>query len=240
METAEQLLLNVRPREYIRLSDFTGAAFAPVLAALEGVLAQEQARCYLWSGPESGRRELLTALCGEAEVRGLSSVLLPLSEVLSFPPEMLQGLEQTDLLVLDRIEAVAGNAEWEEGLFHLYNRLQESQTRLVLGAAAPVRELGIRLPDLVSRWQQASVYGLPLPDDAIRSQLLQAGVTRRGLVLEPEVERYLVERGPRPLGAFLDCLERLDRLSLRDQRRLTIPFVREVLTGLRADKALIS
>lgn len=229
MAKAEQLILNLRPRADVRLGDFAGEALGPLLAACEGVLEAGRARCYLWGAEGSGRRELLGALCGEADVRGLSAVLLPLGELKDSSPELLQGLEHMDLLALDELDAVAGQGEWEEALFHLYNRVQAGNGRLVLGATVPVPELGIRLPDLVSRLRQAPAYALPLPDDGIRQQVMEATAERRGLILEAEVGRYLLDRGPRPLGEFMDCLERLDRLSLRDQRRLTVPFVREVL-----------
>jgi DnaA family protein len=233
MTSAEQLLLNVRPRADLRLEDFAGAAFGHVLAACATLLAGPAAPCFISGEDACGRNALLTALCAEADRRGLRAMLLPLPELLDMGPELLAGLEGTDLLILDGLEALAGLRAWEEALFHLYNRaLATPASRLLFAARLPVRGLDIGLPDLRSRLQQATAYALPVPDDAIRQQLLSAGAQRRGLVLLPEVERFLLERGPRSLETFINCLEQLDRLSLRDQRRLTVPFVRDVLSGL--------
>jgi len=233
MTSAEQLLLNVRPRADLRLEDFAGPAFGHVLAACNALLAGPAAPCYIGGEEAGGRGALLTALCAEADRRGLRAILLPLPELLSLGPELLAGLEGTDLLILDGLEALAGQRDWEEALFHLYNRaLATPASRLVFAASLPLRSLAIGLPDLRSRLHQATAYMLPAPDDAIRQQLLVAGAGRRGLVLQPDVERFLLERGPRSLEAFIHCLEQLDRLSLREQRRLTVPFVREVLGRL--------
>jgi DnaA family protein len=43
------------------------------------------------------------------------------------------------------------------------------------------------------------------------------------------VARYILHRGPRRLDELFIILETLDRASLIAQRRLTIPFVKQVL-----------
>ena len=67
----------------------------------------------------------------------------------------------------------------------------------------------------------------------IKSFLLLDGLTRlaaeRGLVLQSEIGRYLLNRCPRDMKHLQILLDELDRASLVAQRRLTIPFVKEVL-----------
>lgn len=160
---------------------------------------------------------------------GLQAVLVPLADVVRESPELLSGLEVADLVALDDVQAVAGRGDWEEALFHLFNRCRAVGNRVVLSAEGAPASLGIRLPDLVSRLSQAPAWGLGVPDDASREALIVAAASRRGWVLEPEVLRYLVVRSPREPGALLACLEFLDSRSLQEGRRLTIPFVRECL-----------
>ncbi len=54
---------------------------------------------------------------------------------------------------------------------------------------------------------------------------------RRGLELPTEVARYLLARCPRDPRALVALVERLDRDSLAEQRRLSIPFVRRRLAA---------
>lgn len=228
----EQLLLShVRARPDARLTDFAGEAYASVVAAGRALLAASSGLMYVHGRPGSGRSHLLVALCAEAEAVGLQAVLLPLSELVAEAPEVLAGLEGADLVALDDVHAVAGNSDWEEALFHLFNRCRLTGNRMVLSAEGPPATLGIRLPDLVSRLSQAPAWSLGVPDDASREALILAAASRRGWVLEPEVLRYLVVRCPREPGPLLACLESLDRRSLQEGRRLTIPFVRECLEG---------
>ena len=229
MPAAEQLLLNLHPRPDARLSDFEAPAYADVLAALAGVLEVPGSLLYLWGGPGSGRSHLLAALCAEAQQRGLEPLLLPLAELVHEPEALLYGLEERGLIACDDVDALAGCAAWEEALFHLFNRARMTGCRLVFAAGALPADTGLRLPDLVSRLAQAPAWSLVLPDDASRQALVQAAAARRGLQLEPDVVRYLVLRAPREPGRLLGLLERLDKGAMAAGRRLTIPFVRQVL-----------
>lgn len=233
MPATEQLLLNLRPRVDARLSDFAAPAYTGVLAAARHLLDAPGNLLYLHGERGYGRSHLLAGLCAEAESRGLRAILLPLSELHDENPAMLDGLETQDLIACDDLEAIAGMAEWEEGLFHLFNRARLVGCRLVFSAAAAPGHCGLRLPDLVSRLALAQVWALGLPDDDSRLALVEAAARRRGLIMEPEVLRYLVLRGPREPGRLLALLESLDKGSLVAGRRLTIPFVRQTLENTR-------
>lgn len=229
MHAAEQLLLNLRPRLDAYLSDFDAPAYAGVLAAVGQLLDAPASLLYLHGEPGHGRSHLLAALCAEAERRGMSAVLLPLSELCHEDPALLSGLEAQDLIACDDIDAIAGNVEWEEALFHLFNRARMSQCRQVFSALRVPGQSGIGLPDLVSRLAQAPAWALGLPDDASRLAVVEASAQRRGLIMEAEVLRYLVLRAPREPGRLLALLELLDKNSLVAGRRLTIPFIRQTL-----------
>lgn len=234
MLAVEQLLLNLRPRPDARLSDFAAPAWAGLLAAVDGFLVAPGGLLFVLGERGQGRSHLLAALCGEAERRGMSAVLLPLAELGGEDPGLLQGLEAQDLVACDDLEQVAGDPAWEEALFHLFNRARASGCRLLFSAAHGPGSCGFRLPDLVSRLAQAPRWVLALPDDASRQALIEAAARRRDLELEPDVVRYLLSRGPREPGRLLGLLADLDRYSLMAGRRLTIPFVRQVLESAPA------
>lgn len=230
MRLSEQLLLScVRPRPDARLSDFAGDSYAALIAFARDLLGQPGHRLYVQGTSGCGRSHFLAALCAEAEASGLSAVLLPLGELSQSSPEVLEGLETQALLAFDDVQAIAGNAAWEEAMFHLFNRCLVTGARLVFAGEATPSGLGMCLPDLVSRLSLAPVWRLGLPDDASREALIRAAAIRRGLILEADVLRYLVTRAPREPGRLLACLEHLDHQSLQAGRRLTIPFVRSLL-----------
>lgn len=229
MPATEQLLLNLRPRPDARLLDFAAPAYAALLVTAQELLATPGGLLYVQGEAGQGRSHLLAALCAEAEQQGLSAVLLPLTELGKEDSALLAGLEGQGLITLDDVQAVAGNTAWEEALFHLFNRARAAGSRLVFSSPLAPSLCGFKLPDLVSRLALAPAWRLPLLDDDSRQALLEAAARRRDLVMEPDVIRYLLLRGPREPGRMLALLASLDRHSLLAGRRLTIPFVRQVL-----------
>ena len=53
----------------------------------------------------------------------------------------------------------------------------------------------------------------------------------RGLELPPETGRYLLNHYRRDMASLCALLDELDLASLAAQRRLTIPFVKGILSG---------
>ena len=142
---------------------------------------------------------------------------------------MLDNLEQFELVCLDDLDAVAGRADWEEALFHLFNRLRDSGRRLLLAASASPRELPVQLADLQSRLTLALVFQLQSLSDEDKLRALQLRASRRGLHLGDDVGRFILTRGERSMSSLFELLERLDQASLQAQRKLTIPFLKETL-----------
>ncbi len=222
---SEQLLLPLQSAPRLRLANLPAATFSEVRAALQQCRQGTMDQLYIWGEAGSGRSLLLQSFCAEVS----DAILLPMRQVVFMPPEMLEGLESNAFVVLDDIDALAGWPAWEEALFNLYNRLRASGGRLLVSASVAPQALAIELPDLCSRLASMAVYRLPAPDDSLRAQFLQQAVEQRAWTLEPEVGRYLLERGPRRLGSFLQLIERVDAAALREHRALTVPLVRSVL-----------
>ncbi len=228
-----QLPLGVRLRDDATFANYYPGANAAALGYVERLCEADagwtESLMYLWGSDGVGRTHLLQAACLRFEQRGESAVYLPLAEVVQLGPELLDNLEQCELVCLDDLDAVAGNAVWEEALFHLFNRLRDSGRRLLLAAGASPRELLVQLPDLKSRLTLALVFQLQTLSDEDKLRALQLRASRRGLHLTDEVGRFILTRGTRSMSALFELLEQLDQASLQAQRKLTIPFLKETL-----------
>lgn len=227
-----QLPLGLRLPASSRLDNFVAGANREAVAALGELLrAKSSGVLFLTGTPGSGKTHLLQAACRAVEADGAHAAYLPFAELVAHAPAMLEGLEHYRLLACDDLQAIAGRPEWEEAVFHLYNRLREAGGVLI-GAASEVPDrLGLDLPDLRSRLAWGAVYVLQPPDDATRQAILMQHARERGLELPAETAQFLLRRCPRDMHALIEVLERLDHAALRAQRRLTVPFVRSVLGG---------
>jgi DnaA family protein len=227
---SRQLPLSLGLQHAPSLDDFVVGRNQTLIEALRHSLDPSgEPMLYLFGPAGCGRSHLLQGQCAQAEQGGLRCAYLALNDHAKLAPDILDGLETLDLLAFDDVQSIAAEAAWEEALFVLFNRCRDQGTRMLFSADCGPAALPIRLPDLRSRL----AWGLSLPiqplDDTGRLDLLQSLATRRALSLPPDVARYLLERTSRDPGDLVDTIDRLDQASLAEQRRLTIPFVRDSL-----------
>jgi DnaA family protein len=143
--------------------------------------------------------------------------------------DVLEGLENIDVVCLDDIQLIAGDNIWQQGVFDLYNRMVEQNKCLIITGDQSVAHLNVSLPDLVSRlsWGQTEQLK-PLLDEE-KGFALQYRAQQRGLFISDEVASFLITRISRDMTSLLAALEKLDQASIREQRRITIPFIKDIL-----------
>jgi DnaA family protein len=177
-----------------------------------------------------GKSHLLYALCQLAQTDEHSCVYLNFNDKESLSVEMLEGLEHSQVICLDDINALRGSKIWQVGVFDLINRVKESGTsQLVITANASPKNLEFELADLTSRLSWGLSYKLNALDDEQRSEALMKRAKQRGLSMPKKVATYLVNHWRRDMPALMNTLEKLDVISLQEQRKLTIPFVKTAL-----------
>ena len=222
-----QLALPLRLDDHAVFSSFLPAGNENLVGLLQGVAGnRHDPGCWLWGAPSVGKTHLLQAVC---ECAGDESVYVPLKSFAEFGPDVLNDLESRSLVCLDDLECVVGNDDWEQALFSLFNAIYARGGRLIVAAAMAPRECPMRLPDLASRMSQLPIYKVRALDENERATALKLRASHRGLELPDDTARYLLNRSRRDMASLYRLLDRLDREALRAQRRLTIPFVREVL-----------
>lgn len=226
-DTVKQLPLSMWLREGANFDNYFASLNRPLLASLNN---SEEQFVFLWGTESVGKTHLLQAACHAATARGEGSVYLPMSEAAQFAPEMLEGLEHLALVAIDDVNVIAGDRDWETALFNLYNRIRDTGTgRLLVAANKPLPELGLQLPDLQSRLSWGLVYQVQTMSDDEKLLALKQRADSRGFELPDEVANYLLRHYQRQTTALFELLDRLDQHSLAEQRRLTIPFVKQVI-----------
>lgn len=228
-----QLPLGVRLRDDATFKNFYPGSNAVALGYVERLCQADagwtENLIYLWGAAGVGRSHLLQAACLQMDQSDQQAVYLPLAELIEHGPDLLEGLEHCQLVCLDDLQVLAGRDDWQEALFHLFNRLRDQGQRLLLSATTAPRELPLELADLRSRLSQALVFQLRELAEEDKLHALQLRASRRGLQMPDEVAAFILNRGTRSMNALFELLERLDQASLQAQRKLTIPFLKEVL-----------
>lgn len=225
----QQLLKGLQPQAHMTFANFHNGQNRSIVNYLQQELYTQKNNIYLWGNSGCGLTHLLHALCETASLQQKTAMYLPLKEASLYTPEILVNIEQVSVLCLDDIDAVIGQLLWEEALFDAYNRSRDNNTIWVCTAKTSVRGLNCVLADLQSRLSWGQVFHMELLTEAERMAALQLRAKERGMIVNDEVIHFLLNHYQRDLGALLLLLERLDNASLAEKKRLTIPFVKEVL-----------
>ena len=221
----QQLPLRVRLGEAARFDGFIAGNNAEVVDLLTG--ASPPTVLWLWGRAGTGKTHLLQAACAAASASGGAATYLDFEA--GGPPALLDGCESLDLVCLDALDRVADDAGWNAAIFRLYTLMQDAPGRLYVASTAPPASLRFRLPDLRSRLLAAAVHQLHELDEEGRIAALERRAGRRGLELPADAAAWLVRRMPRDMHSLCGMLDRLDEAALAAQRRLTVPFLRQVL-----------
>ena len=225
-----QLPLTLRWPAHQRFEAFEAGDNGVALDLLRRAASEAtQAALYLSGPPGSGRTHLLIATCAAANASGRSAQYLPLATLHPNADAAIRAFGGSALLAIDDVDAIAGNGAAEHALFDLYNRCRAEGASLLFAASASPAQVGIALPDLVSRLGACTQIVLKPLAEPERRALLRARAAARGIELDEPVLDWLFAREKRDLGSLLGVLDRVDAASLAAQRRVTVPFLRKLL-----------
>jgi DnaA-homolog protein len=225
-----QLPLGVRLPDRALFASFLPGHNVQAVDHLQRIARGEGAALtWLCGAAGRGKTHLLQAACSAACEHARTGYV-PLTQMAALGAGVLEGLTQLQVLALDDFEAVAGQREWELRVFGLLRELEEAGGRLIVAAASPPALIRWALPDLGSRCAAGAVFQLRALSEDEQHAALQLRARLRGLELPQETWQYLQRRLPRDMRTLYELLDTLDEAALTAQRRLTVPFIREVLS----------
>ena len=167
--------------------------------------------------------------------RGLSDGRTPFYISLAMPEvpiEMLDDLAAQGAVCLDDVDAVAGRKDWEEGLLNLFETLAGQGGQFLLAGRYPPIQAGFLLADLATRLASGGVWAVqPLAEKDL-PEAMRLRARQRGLDMPDAVINYLIRRVPRDPVTVFALLDEIDRQALAHQRRLTVPFVKDLATRI--------
>ncbi|MFT2091168.1 DnaA regulatory inactivator Hda [Paraglaciecola sp. 2405UD69-4] len=235
-QVTNQLLLPVGLKESESFDSFIPGENQQICHHLLGLFDElnhktiEHWLTYLFADTGMGKSHLLYASCQQAERMNMTCVYFSFKEKQQLSPDVLQSLEHYQLICLDDIEYLDGEREWQEAIFNLINRVKEkADTCLVITGNQAPQKLTLQLPDLISRLSWGTSFKVHSLNDEQRQEALIVKASYRGLNMSRDVARYLVTHWQRDMPALIKSLDILDEKSLQQQRKLTIPFVKNTL-----------
>ncbi|MDR9389213.1 MAG: DnaA/Hda family protein [Wenzhouxiangella sp.] len=222
MNSFQQMPLALKPPRRPSFDNFVVGDNAAVVSTLQGAPAVS-GWTLLAGSTGSGKSHLLTALFNQALASGHEATFVSLSDATRWP---LLDDTTAGVVVLDDVDAVAGNNAGEMRLFNALNRWHAEQSSVVMTACGVSAFV---LPDLRSRLSQATRLSLKPLEEAGLEAMAQQLVADQDMRLSPDVAQYLVTRMPRNAHALTQAVNALMAQALSERREITKPMVKALL-----------
>ncbi len=233
MSLSKQLLLRLSPEKNKVFDNFLATNNQTTVDHLLSLCRDDRLRdnqTYLWGKAASGKSHLLQAACSTVSQRAKSSIYLPLQQVGQEADQILKGLESVDLVCIDDIDLITrAELQLEHPLFHLINRLRSENGCLIMAGRSNPRHLTLQLADLHSRLLWGSVLRLTAIPDMEKPNALSLHAKFNGSEIPKTTITYLMNHYPRDMDYLTKVVDHISRVGFQCKRRLTVPFVKQVL-----------
>ena len=194
---------------------------------------------FLYGGVGLGKTHLLHAI-GQYVAGNRKGARVAYVSSEKFTNEYIDGIQnnqhakfrkkyrQTDVLLIDDIQFLAGKERIQEEFFHTFNALHESHKQIVLTCDRPASEIQGLENRLVSRFEWGLVTDLQPPDIEMRLAILNKKAQTMGVTLPDEVVNFLASRIRTNVRRLEGALIRVASYASLTGKKLSI----EVVEGL--------
>jgi len=203
-----------------------------VVASLKSLFESEsEGMVGLWGGPDSGKTHLLNACALFARKQSINFQLYDGSQLAVCDPTLFDEFDSNTLLIVDNLDALCGQRNWEAFFYGYINRCRDLDHRLIFSLSKKPLDLSCELPDFQSRLSWGLLLELKIPGDDDIKNIIESRARLLGLSLSREVLTYLLRHYSRRLSDQIELLRKLDSESLTAQKKVTIPLIKQVLNN---------
>lgn len=219
----QQILFSSDDQAQQTFDNFYPAENQHLLAALtQFIQPSTQFSCmYIYGQSGSGKTHVLNSVINSL---GDESRLVDLNFQQDQLGEII-NLTELNILVVDNFENLTGH---ESEMMLIYETLKQHAGKLLIAASVSPKTLNLKLNDLTSRLLSGEVFELKLLNDEDKINALKYRAKLRGFELTEEVVNYVINRYPRDFKTLFGLLDKFDDASLSSQRKLTVPFVKQI------------
>ena len=100
---------------------------------------------------------------------------------------------------------------------------------MLISSTISPKNINIELSDLKSRLFWGQVFKINPPNDELKMEILMKKATERSFELSNDVVEFLISRKKRDLKSLIEILDQIDHSSLAAKRKITIPFIKELI-----------
>jgi chromosomal replication initiator protein len=206
---------------------------------------------FLYGGVGLGKTHLLHAIGQHVSANKKGARVAYLSSE-KFTNEYIDGIQnnqlakfrkkyrQTDVLLIDDIQFLAGKERIQEEFFHTFNALHEGHKQIVLTCDRPASEIQGLEHRLVSRFEWGLVTDLQPPDIEMRRAILNKKAQLMAVTLPEDVLDFLANRIRTNVRRLEGALIRVASYASLTGKKLSIEVVEGLLREILHEEGRFS
>ncbi len=206
---------------------------------------------FLYGGVGLGKTHLLHAI-GQYVVSRRRGARVAYVSSEKFTNEYIDGIQnsqlarfrkkyrQTEVLLIDDIQFLAGKERIQEEFFHTFNALHEAHRQIVLTCDRPASEIQNLEHRLVSRFEWGLVTDLQPPDVEMRLAILHKKAKLMSVELPEEIVNFLANRIRTNIRRLEGALIRVASYASLTGKKLTLEVVEGLLREILHEEGRFS
>jgi chromosomal replication initiator protein len=195
---------------------------------------------FLYGGVGLGKTHLLQAI-GQHVVGNRKNARVAYVSSEKFTNEYIEAIQnnklvafrkkyrQSEVLLIDDIQFLAGKERIQEEFFHTFNALHEAHRQIVLTCDRPASEIQGLEHRLVSRFEWGQTADVQAPDVETRLAILNKKAQFMGVALPEEIINFLATRIRTNIRRLEGALIRVASYASLTGKKLTIEVVENLL-----------
>lgn len=222
-----QLTLRVALSDHASFDNFYVGSNNEIVTAVHDFIEDNGDLIFLFGDQGSGKTHLLYAAQRDALEKSRQASYLSLADE-GVARHVTSFVVHGELVCIDDVHRVAGCERLERVLFNLIEQQRQLNGSVLLAADKPLQAVSFVMPDLVSRLSSGASYRVQTLTDHQKEEAMRLRAQHRGIELSDDVISYVMKRFSRNPSSLFALLDKIDKASLSTQRRVTIPFIKQL------------
>jgi len=200
-----------------------------VINHLQHFFSHDEQQIFLWGEIGTGKTHLLQAVCQESIQQNKTCFYFSFDSKQLPDTAILNGLESFDVVCFDNIDKIAEDSNWEHAFFNFFNLHRDDNKQLILSANCPPKYLTIQLADLKTRMSWGLTLKIFPLSDVQQLEALIYKANDLGFEIPVNVGKFLMSHYARDLPSVWVLLDKINHATLAAKRKLTIPFLKQIM-----------
>jgi len=207
---------------------------------------------FIYGGVGLGKTHLMQAICHQVKKQFNNTRITYITSE-RFTNELIDGIQHhstaafrqkyrnSDVLVIDDIQFIAGKESTQEEFFHTFNALHDAHKQIIISSDRPPKEISNLQDRLVSRFSWGLTTDIQPPDLETRVAILKKKIEREPVSVPDEVIFFIAQLIKTNIRELEGALVRTIAYSLLEEEPINLALAKEVLKDLlKEPKKLIT